>query len=67
MNRKQNIWYAGIDLHKRYAYITIMDQMGYIQQQGRFNNLEKTLVPTLAASTVPIQAIIESTYGWYWL
>lgn len=67
MNIQQNIWYAGIDLHKKYAYITIMDQMGYVQQQGRFNNLEKQLVPTLAASSTPIQAIIESTYGWYWL
>jgi len=61
--------YAGIDLHKKYAYITLMDQLGYIQHQGRFENSEKKLVPFLQEknTTVPLEAIIESTYGWYWL
>jgi len=67
MNTQQEFWYAGIDLHKKYAYVTIMDKLGYIQHQGRFNNQDKKLVPVLAASQMPIQAIIESTYGWYWL
>jgi transposase len=65
MLQQQEYWYAGIDLHKKYAYITIMDKLGYIQHQG--NNLEKKLVPHLSISPVPIQAIVESTYGWYWL
>jgi len=46
MNTQQEYYYVGIDLHKRYAYITIMDKLGYIQHRGRFNNLEKELVPT---------------------
>jgi transposase len=67
MNIQHEYLYAGIDLHKKYAYITIMDKLGYIQHQGRFNNQEHKLVPTLAESKIPIQAIVESTYGWYWL
>lgn len=67
MNTQQEFWYAGIDLHKNYAYVTIMDKLGYIQHQGRFDNQKKQLVPALTQSQTPIQAIIESTYGWYWL
>jgi len=61
--------YAGIDLHKKYAYITIMDQLGYVTHQGRFENSEKKLVPFLTErnTAAPVEAIIESTYGWYWL
>ena len=61
--------YAGIDLHKKYAYVTVMDQLGYVQHQGRFENKEKKLVPFLLerTSTISLEAIIESTYGWYWL
>lgn len=60
---------AGIDLHKRYAYVTVMDRLGYIQHQGRFENNENKLVPFLleTTKTAPIDAVIESTYGWYWL
>lgn len=61
--------YAGIDLHKQYAYVTIMDQLGYVHHQGKFENKEKKLVPFLQEKipTAPVEAIIESTYGWYWL
>ena len=46
-----------------------MDQLGYIRHQGRFENKEKQLVPFLAEknTAIPLEAIIESTYGWYWL
>lgn len=66
-NKPTNTLYAGIDLHKKYAYVTIMDSNGYIQQQGRFENQELTLVPTLLSFDRPIEATVESTYGWYWL
>ena len=59
--------YAGIDLHKKYAYVTLMDHLVYIQHQGRFDNHENKLVPFLIESSIPVEAIIESIYGWYWL
>lgn len=58
MNTQQEYWYAGIDLHKKYAYVTIMDKLGFIQHQGRFNNQDNKLVPTLEASRIPIRAIM---------
>jgi transposase len=59
-------YYAGIDLHRDYSYITIMDQSGYIQKQGTYKNREDELIPTLLKYQ-GIQAVVESTYGWYWL
>lgn len=67
MITQRDCFYAGIDLHKNYAYITVMDRLGYIQHQGRFPNKENQLVPSLAQYPLPVQAVIESTYGWYWL
>ena len=66
---QKNRLIAGIDLHKKYAYVTLMDQLGYIQHKGRFENKENKLVPFLCETnkTVPVDAVIESTYGWYWL
>lgn len=36
LNQNVNKLYAGIDLHKRYMFVTIMNKDGYIEQQGRF-------------------------------
>lgn len=44
-----------------------MDQFGYIQHQGRFTNNENKLVPFLSENKTAVEAIVESTYGWYWL
>lgn len=59
--------YAGIDLHKHYAFVTVMDHQGYIQQQTRYENKEEKLVPALQSFDKPIRATVESCYGWYWL
>mgnify|MGYP001769557181 CR=1 FL=1 len=39
--------YAGIDLHRKYSYVTIMNKQGDIQEQKRFENSENMLVPAL--------------------
>ena len=57
--------YAGIDLHKSYSYITVMDQLGYIQYQGKHKHKEKTLIPKLKSFSKPLIVSMESTYGWY--
>lgn len=62
-----NKLYAGIDLHKTYMFVTVMNKDGYIQRQGRFENKEHTLIPTLLQYNIPIEATVESSYGWYWL
>ena len=64
---QQDYLYAGIDLHKKYMYVTVTDKMGYVQKQGHFQNTEETLIPFFKEFSLPIQAVVESTYGWYWL
>lgn len=65
MLQTQNQLYAGVDLHKSYSYITVMDGMGYIQHQGKYKHEDKTLIPTLKSFSQPVIASVESTYGWY--
>ena len=62
-------YYVGIDLHKKYSYITITDMLGYIQYQGKYLNRDRSLVPALLKwqQRKPISTVLESTYGWYWL
>lgn len=65
MLQRQDCWYAGIDLHKSYSYVTVMDQSGEIKYQGRHNHDEESLVPTLKSFSRSVVASLESTYGWY--
>lgn len=62
-----NKLYAGIDLHKTYMFVTVMNKDGYIQRQGRFENRDHTLIPALLQYNIPVEATVESSYGWYWL
>jgi len=65
MLQHQDKLYVGIDLHKSYSYITVMDKAGYIQYQGKHYHQDKTLIPKLKSFSKPLIASIESTYGWY--
>lgn len=67
MEVNEEKWYAGIDLHRNYSHVTIMDKQGYIQSQARYENREDGLIPALLACKYPVEAVVESTYGWYWL
>lgn len=67
LNNNVDTLYAGIDLHKTYMFVTLMNKDGYIQRQGRFENKDDTLIPALLQYNIPIEATVESSYGWYWL
>lgn len=67
MIHQSNGLYAGIDLHKTYMFVTVMNKDGYIQRQGRYENKEHTLIPALLQYGKSIEATVESSYGWYWL
>ncbi|MFH1705306.1 MAG: IS110 family transposase [Patescibacteria group bacterium] len=66
MDQLSDKLYAGIDLHKSYCFMTIVNQSGYIQHQARYENDKDDLVETLSRLG-NIEAVVESTYGWYWL
>jgi transposase len=65
VNNPQTKLYAGIDLHKKYSYLTIMNYDGYVQHQGRYNHSDDTLLPAMLQYN-NLEATVESTYGWYW-
>lgn len=67
MENQSSKLYAGIDLHRKYAYVTVMNKEGTIYHQGRYQNRDETLIPALLQLKTPLEATVESTYGWYWL
>lgn len=56
-------YYVGVDFHKSTSYLTILDQFGQVEKQGRISNskeaLEKFLVPYQGAS-----AVLEAGRNW---
>jgi len=55
-------WYAGIDLHRHYSHVTIMDKQGYIQNQQRFENSEAEIIPApVFRNTSPWSQILSTT------
>lgn len=70
VTKQSNKIYAGVDLHKKYSYITFMDEKGDILKQGRFENNETkifTAIDKFTTDGMDVTAVVESTYGWYWL
>lgn len=70
MKQSVNTFYAGIDLHKKYSYITIMDNNGYVQSRQRHEHKKNTIIPALQEYNTIEQKLlttVEATYGWYWL
>ena len=64
----QSQWWAGLDLHKRYIYLTIIDKYGTINYQGRYDNKDDDkLIKKLTSFPGQVNTVVESTYGWYWL
>lgn len=60
-------YYAGIDLHKKYSYITVLDNEENIIIQDKFHNDKYTLQKALLQLNTPIRAAVESTFNSNWL
>ena len=61
-------WWAGLDLHKNYVYLTVIDKHGTIYHQDRYDNKDNNkLIKKLTSFPGQVNAVVESTYGWYWL
>jgi transposase len=58
--------YVGVDFHKKYSFITEMDETGAVRRQGRLANDRVTL--TNYVDTLPSQTklAIEATCNWYY-
>lgn len=59
--------HAGIDLHKKYSYITVVDDDNQIILQDKFKNDKMVLQNALLQLNNPIRAVVEATFNSYWL
>lgn len=67
MKEKEKL-YVGIDLHRKYSVLTVLDEKGYIQQRKRIENKDtEGLKQVLLKEEAEVIAAVESTYGWYWM
>ena len=54
--------YVGVDYHKRFSYLIIMDEKGNIVKEGKINNTKESLNRFLnnPHSKKPAQAVLET-------
>ncbi|MFQ5880596.1 MAG: PHP domain-containing protein [Dehalococcoidia bacterium] len=57
--------YAGVDLGKRYCYVTVMDAGGAIVKQGKVASEPDALLEALAKNEDPMSVAIEACRDWY--
>jgi len=59
--------YVGIDYHKRYSVLCIVDEIGNIVAEERIEHAFPERFGTLIGGHVPCHAAFESTMNWSWL
>lgn len=60
-------YYAGLDLHKEYSYITVLDAEGQTMTRKRVYNEPDALKSFFSELDGKTALAVESTYNWYWL
>ncbi|HHT9118420.1 MAG TPA: IS110 family transposase [Candidatus Hypogeohydataceae bacterium YC38] len=64
------MYYAGLDLHKRFSYVTVMDHTGKIVSQDKLPNDPDTLgdfFHSFGSNSGKIELALEAGSNWYWL
>ena len=61
------VYYMGVDLHKRFCQIAVMDQEGEILDERRIANDEDLLREYFQQVPSGTQVAVESSSSWYWL
>lgn len=58
--------YVGVDHHKRFSYLTVMDKKGNIIKKGEISNTKESLKRFLnnPHSKRPVQAVLEAGRNW---
>ena len=56
--------YIGVDYHKRYSHLTVVDEQGSILRSGRVNNELSDLEQFIAGLDGPSQAVVEASRTW---
>lgn len=56
--------YVGVDHHKRFSYLSIMNERGTIVKEGRVSNTKEALKRFLGSSEEPKSAVLEAGRNW---
>lgn len=59
--------YSGIDLHKRFSFITTVDEQGKVLSQGKIRNDQLAILKYFGSFNQPHKAVVECTGNWYWI
>ncbi|MEM5777549.1 MAG: transposase, partial [Candidatus Aenigmatarchaeota archaeon] len=59
--------YAGIDLHKRSTYVSVMKEDGELIMQMRVATEPEVLKQLMDRIPKPFLAVLEATRNWYWV
>jgi len=62
-------YYTGIDLHKRTAYLTTVDENGTVAGQKKLSCQREALREYFGSfeDEARHEAAVETTIGWYWV
>jgi len=61
------MYYAGIDLHGKSSYLTIIDGKGGVFSRGEVSNVPGEILDFLGRAPEAPKVVMESTGSWYWL
>ncbi len=59
--------HVGLDLHKRFSFVTIMNDEGTVIRRARLANERKVIKGFFGQFEEPLSIAIEATWNWYWL
>lgn len=58
--------YVGVDLHKRYSYMTAMGKEGETVKEKKLPNKEEEIISFLSSLGEEVEVVAEATSNWYW-
>lgn len=56
--------YIGVDHHKKFSYLAVMDEKGVVVKEGRINNTKQALKRFLGNGKEPKSAVLEAGRNW---
>ena len=59
--------YVGLDFHKYFSFLTVMDGQGEIVKRAKLQNHPDTLVSFFGQLEDEVTVAVEATWNWYWL
>ncbi len=59
--------YVGLDFHKYFSFVTVMDGQGEIVKRAKVQNHPDTLLAFFGQLKDEVTVAVEATWNWYWL